>query len=275
MDNYFKLVLLAFIVNIITGCSSGSGSGDVRRTPNSDDYLSNIYNGYVLTSVKTYDAANNLLSTITYSINKTANVITRTSSTSGDIHYIYYNSDGEYIKWVKIDETDIGSIGSYSSSSYERNYIYDHNGLLKFRTTDASIDGDIDASVTWQYDANEFVSSIEYDTDTDGYTDVTVNNVWSNGVKLSSTRTESDGSSDTKLYSYSNNDLPSNLSIDEGSDGAIDRTYEYIVDSNMNITLLRGYSDSGALVVYAIYTYEATGDEIIANSQNRGFYFFY
>lgn len=273
-----RLLLLTIVSSfLLLACGGGGGSSSDNGhnvVPTSDDYMSNVYNGYALTSIKTYDASGNLLSTITYSINSTNKIMTRTSSTSGDIYYYYYNSNGEYIKLVKIDEIDTSPTGSYSTSSYENYYTYDTNGLLIERITDVSIDGDIDATQIWKYDSNGFLISTEFDSDNDGFIDITETNIWSNGLKLSSTRTESDGSSATTTFSYGNINFPSNSSTDRDDNGTVDSTAEYIVDSNLNLTLIRRYDPTGALVTYSIYMYQETGDEVIANKIHRDFYFF-
>jgi len=268
------MLYILFIFSLFLSSCGGGGDGD-NSIPQVPDYLSRIYNGYYISSEKKYDPSRILLDTLTYSINTAENKITLNYTSSGDIWEYHYNSKGEYIKIVKIDEIDSGNSSNYSSNSFERYYTYNNEGLLMERTTDYSIDGDIDSNQIWKYDTNGYVNVREYDSDNDGFIDNTITYTWDNGKKISFVNVESDGSSDTNTWTYMVGEiLPSGFILDLNSDGSVDATREIEFDGNNNMILSRKYDSSGALLFYFELEYETTGNEIIANKFLSGFYFF-
>jgi hypothetical protein len=264
--------IILFISFLTISCGS---SGDSTSTDITQNISSRNVNGFMLTSVRKYDASGKLLSTSTYSINKKANIITLSSTSSGDKTYFYYNEKGQFIKIVHVDESDTDAGGNYSSSSLERYYTYNDLGLLTERTTDNSIDGDIDTSQIWQYDSNGYVNTREYDSDNDGFIDVTSKYVWANGNKISRIISESDGSSTTLTWGFNtNSSFPVSFNKDESSDGSIEESRQFEYDTNGNLSITRVYNKTGELIFYYERDFQSTGSEVIENLDIRNWYFF-
>jgi hypothetical protein len=271
-----RLILISSII-FIASCGGGGGGG-----PASSEGVTSVslfernFNGDILKSEKEFNPSGTLLFTYTYTIDKISNIITESNSDSGDKFYYYYNSEGQIIKLVKIDELDPDINGNYSSNSRELYYTYNALGLLSGRTIDRSIDGDIDSRQTWEYDANGKLVKRLYDDDNDGFTDTEITYTWSNGQKLTRVHTEADGSSTTFNYSYSGSSiLPTGRSEDINSDGSIEWTLAYSHDANSNQILLNIFNQSGALDSYWINEYESAGSEIVENLQLRWWNAFY
>ncbi len=253
-----KVILLC---SFVIACGGGSDEG-----VSSVSLYAKGFNGYIITSEKEYDPSGVLLSTRTYSIDKTNNVITKTYSDSGDTRVYYYNSSGQVEREVVIDADDQGAGGSYSNDSWVAYFSYNGLGLVEERTRDYSIDGDIDSSQTWTYSGDGYLESRSYDGDNDGFTDTEITYTWKNGQKLTRKIAEADGSSTTYSYSYTgDNTLPDTRTEDQGSDGSIERTLEYSVDTNNNRVLFSFFNEIGELTSYWVEEYESAGSEMVQN----------
>ena len=261
-------------------CSGPSNSGQsgtfALEGVTSVSLLERNINGYILKSEKKFNPSGTLLISFTYSIDTTTNVITMTDSESGDTEYHYYNSDGQIIKLVGIDENDPDINNNYSSDSYESYFSYNSLGLLDKRTRDYSIDGGIDTAQSWKYDKNGILQRRNYDDDNDGFPDTVITYTWGKGQKLSRVHTESDGSSTTFRYSYAGNSLlPTGRTEDVNSDGSIEYSLSYSYDPNGNTIVFNRFDQLGALTSYWVNEYELAGGEMVENLALRYSNYFY
>jgi hypothetical protein len=260
----FRLIFGLSIGMLISACGS-TITVAVPESATPATLLERNINGFIVKSYTKYSPSGAILLSSAFSINKTANIITRTNP--GDNDYYYYNSDGQIIKRAVIDDADPDGGGGYPNSE-ELYYQFNSQGLISKRTRDNAIDGDIDTTQTWEYNSANKLVKREYDDDNDGFTDTTITYTWSStGQKLTRVITESDGNSTTCTYNYDNGTalLPISRHEDTGSDGSVDGTINYDYDSAGNTIRYSHLNGAGSLTSYWIAVYESAGGEVVGN----------
>ena len=271
--NFFSVIVLSIALSACGG--SDDDAVDTTEEASLPTLLERNINGFIVKSYTKYSPAGAVLFTATYTINKTTNIITVAFSDGGNDYY-YYDSDGQIIKLAVIDDADPDGSGNYPNSG-ELYYQYNDRGLLSNRTRDRQIDGDIDSTQTWSYDSSDKLIKREYDDDNDGFIDITTTYTWNDlGQKLTRKQTESDGSSTTYTYNYTGNSLqPISRNQDDGSDGTVEKSLNYIYDSSGNATGYNHFDQAGALTSYFVYEYEPADGEVVTNLSIRNFNSFF
>ncbi len=263
----YKSLRCLLLVTLASCSSCGGGGQPAPEDDTSNPRGSELFNGYILTGIKTRDEFGNTTAVINYDFDE--NTIEWTSyDDTGFVQFrevLFYDSNGrvtkaeDYAPTGELERTD-----SYTLS----------NGLITFRQRSSG------ERLTFSYTGDNILKSREYQRgDTGAVTRLVVFGHHTNGSISDSTESvyENDGTTlQESRFTYQYNNLGQMIrrqSIDS-SDNVQSIDYEeYVYDENGN-NIMRSETDvSGSIVRQTTYQFEPSVESVV-NLRARTLMFF-